>query len=407
MLAKIAFLTSVTLVIGCGGSTNGSNGGGGDGGGGGSSPSGSGAGAGKSTGSSQPSGGGTAADVAGKLGLEKNFLIGMGNDLASDHSMDGAYTLGQKLDLHYCYLVGLPGKGGWPDWNANGGFVDIMADSANAKGVVPFFTMYMMASDGDGNLAGLSDDTFMGPYWDAAKLLFQRLAVFDKPAVVHVEPDFWGYAEQQSKGDPTSMNVHVSSLATDCSDQPDNLVGMGRCWVKLARTYAPKAIIGFHASQWSDPDPTKTVAFLNAIGEDQADVVFSDLLDRDAGCFEAGTDPNCMRQGQFYWDESNQTSPNFHDYQTWSKAITSGTKRPMIWWQIPFGVPSATPGGTAGHYRDNRVHYIFSHIDEWVSAGGLGVAFGTGAANQTYIDTDGDQFKDAITAYYQKPIALP
>ncbi len=352
-------------------------------------------------------GGGTAAQVAGKLGLPTNFLIGMGNDLANDHSMDGAYTLGQKLDLHYCYLVGLPGSGGWPDWNANGTFVNIMTDSADAKGVVPFFTMYMMASWGDGNLAGLSDDTFMGPYWDAAKLLFQRLAVFGKPAVVHVEPDFWAYAEQQSNNDPATMTVHISSLASDCSDQPDNLVGMGHCWVKLARMYAPKVVIGFHASEWSDPDPAKTVTFLNAIGEDQADVVFGDPLDRDAGCFEAGTDPNCMRQGQFYWDESNQSSPNFHEYLTWSKAITDGTNRAMIWWQIPFGVPSDTPGGSAGHYRDNRVDYIFKHPDEWVAAGGLGVAFGTGAGNQTYIDSDGGQFKDAITNYYQSPTPLP
>src|SRR5262249_36156421 len=161
---------------------------------------------------------------------------------------------------------------------------------------------------------------------------------------------------------------------------------------KLARTYAPKAIVGFHASQWSDGDPNKTVAFLKSIGADQADLVFADLLDRDAGCFEAKVDPNCMRGGVFYWDESNQMSPNFHEYLAWSKTITSGLGLPAIWWQIPFGVPSDTPGGTAGHYRDNRVHYIFQHIDEWIQAGGLGVTFGVGAGNQTFINTDGDQF---------------
>ena len=78
-----------------------------------------------------------------------------------------------------------------------------------------------------------------------------------------------------------------------------------------------------------------------------------------------------------------------------------------MWWQIPFGVPSDTPGGTAGHYRDNRVHYIFGHIDEFVAAGGLGVAFGTGAGNQTYLTTDGDQFKSAVTGYFAAPVSLP
>jgi len=70
-------------------------------------------------------------------------------------------------------------------------------------------------------------------------------------------------------------------------------------------------------------------------------------------------------------------------------------------------VPSDTPGGTAEHYRDNRVHYIFSHIDEFVDAGGLGAAFGTGAENQTYITTDGGQFQDAVTAYFADPTPLP
>ena len=64
------------------------------------------------------------------------------------------------------------------------------------------------------------------------------------------------------------------------------------------------------------------------------------------------------------------------------------------------------PGGTAGHYRDNRVHYIFGHIDEFIAAGGVGVAFGTGAGNQTYIDSDGGQFKSAVTAYFAHPSSL-
>jgi hypothetical protein len=91
----------------------------------------------------------------------------------------------------------------------------------------------------------------------------------------------------------------------------------------------------------------------------------------------------------------------------WAKAIGDGVGKPIVWWQVPFGVPSATPGGTSGHYRDNRVHYIFSHIGEFVAAGGLGVTFGVGAGNQTYITTDGDQFKSAVTSYFAAPVTLP
>jgi hypothetical protein len=78
-----------------------------------------------------------------------------------------------------------------------------------------------------------------------------------------------------------------------------------------------------------------------------------------------------------------------------------------LWWQVPFGVPSDTPGGTAGCYRDNRVRYIFNHVDEFIAAGGAGAFFGVGAANQTYITTDGGQFKNAITRYFAAPVAIP
>ena len=264
-----------------------------------------------------------------------------------------------------------------------------------------------MAAAGDRTLSGLSNDVFQKGYWGDMKLLFQRLGMFGKPAVVHLEPDFWAYAQQQSQGDPTKLKVALRAAAPECADLSEDLVGMGYCIIKLARMYAPKALIGFHASEWADPDPKATVAFLKKVGADRTDLIFADLLDRDAGCYEAKVDPHCQGHSNVYWDETNTTSPNFHEYLAWSKAISTGLGRPMMWWQVPFGVPSATPGGTAGHYRDNRVHYIFSHIQEFVAAGGLGVAFGAGAANQTTPDTDGGLFKAAVAQYYKAPVPLP
>ncbi len=353
---------------------------------------------------------GTAAGVAAKLGKSSHFLIGMGNDLNNDHSMDGAYTLGTTLDIHYAYLSAYQMNGGfhsWVEWNPDGSFVNVMTDSADAKGVVPMFTMYEMAAVGDGNIAAaLTMDAFEKLYWSDMKTLFKRLGTFGKPAIVHIEPDFWAYAQQQSKGDPSAMKVNLTANEPDCAGLSNDLVGMGHCLVKLARMYAPKTLIGFHASEWAG-DPVATAAFLKACGAGDTDVVFADLLDRDAGCFEAHTDPVCQRTGTFYWDESNQTSPNFHEYLAWSKAIGSGVGLPMFWWQIPLGVPSATPGGTSGHYRDNRVHYIFSHIQEFVDAGGVAAGFGTGAEHQTFIDSDNGQFKAAVAGYFAKPVALP
>src|SRR6478735_518571 len=355
----------------------------------------------------------TAAELAVQIGRKSNFLIGMGNDLADDHNQDGAFRLGPTLDLHYAYLSAYLNKdkswGSWKDWNAGGSFINIITDYADAHGVVPMISLYSMAAAGDGVIVnGLKDEAVFEPgYWGDVKLLFQRLGVFNKPALVHFEPDFWAYAEQQSHEDPTTIKVALRAAAPDCAELSEDLVGMGYCIIKLARTYAPKAVIGFHASSWANGDPAATAAFLKKVGADRTDVIFADMLDRDAGCFEAKVDSNCQRGGTFYWDETNTTSPNFHEYLAWSKAISTGVGRPMVWWQIPFGVPSDTPGGTADHYRDNRVHYIFSHIQEFVDAGGLGAAFGTGAGNQTTPDSDGGQFKAAVTKYFAAPVPLP
>ena len=336
-----------------------------------------------------------------------HFLVGLGNDLDpnGNHAMDGAYTLGTTLDLHYAYLVGLPTMGGWPDWNAGGSFVNILTDSADANGVTPMFTLYGMAALGDGNFAMTTNDAAMNLYWQGAKLLFQRLAIFGKPAVVHLEPDFWGYAMQQSLDG--LAKVIVTEHAPDCAGQPDTLVGMAGCLITLARTYAPKVAIGFHASSWGGTQD-QVVSFFKAIHADTADFVATDVLDRDAGCYEEHTDPNCMAKSTgVYWDETNMTSPNFQEHLTWVSAIHGGLNLPVLWWQLPLGVPSTTPGGTAGHYRDDRVHYIFNHVSDFVAAGGVGVTFGTGAANQTDITTDGGQFKSAVTSYFANPVALP
>jgi hypothetical protein len=354
-----------------------------------------------------PGASGGAGQLAIALRGRSDFLVGLGNDLGSDRNHDAIYTLGVTLDLHYAYLVGLQGQNGWPDWNPNGGFVDALTSSAAAHGVTPMFTLYSMAAWGENNLSVLTNDGYMGPYWKGAKLLFQHLGTFGGPAVVHLEPDFWAFVQKGTNGDPTAHPVHVAALASECAGLPDDLTGMGHCLVRLARTYAPHTAIGFHASSWAG-DPGQTVAFLQRLGASDADFVVVETLDRDAGCFEAASDSGCQgRSGPFYWDESNQSSPNFHEHLAWAKSIHDGLARPLLWWQTPLGVPSATPGGSSGHYRDNRVHYLFGHVGEFVAAGGVGAVFGVGAQNQTDITTDGGQFRNAVTQYLAAPVALP
>ncbi|MCL2776834.1 MAG: hypothetical protein FWD73_02435 [Polyangiaceae bacterium] len=356
----------------------------------------------------------SAAVLANQLGLENRFAVGLGNDddngnLSADKVH--AYTLGPKLDIHYMYLSNL----NWISWSPNGGYVTSHANAAKANGVVPMFTLYQVAANGEDNdLSSITDASFMTKYWSGVRTLFQRLGEFGSPAIVHLEPDFWGTAQQTKGNDPSKVSAVVTSLVPECTDLPDNVSGMAQCMIRLGRTLAPNTKIGLHASTFGAysnsngaSDPVAIAKYLVALGAGQSDFMTIETLDRDAGCFEAGKDPNCQRSGTFYWDETNAKSPNFAEHLAWAKAIHDGTGLPLLWWQTPLGVPSTTSGGSASHYRDNRVHYIFTHPDEFVAAGGFGVVFGTGAANQTDVTTDGDQFKNAVTAYLTSPVSLP
>jgi len=344
--------------------------------------------------------------VAAKLGLPPRFAIGLGNDPeGNDVNRASAYTLGPKVDIHYTYLSGLPGEDGWTDWNApSGEYLSMHARAAKSRGIVPMFTLYQAAAWGENNLSAFNDAAFMTKYWRGVRTMFERLGALGSPSIVHLEPDLWGYAQQRGD-EPSLVPMKVGAIVPECVDLPANVAGFGKCAVRLGRKLAPKAVIGLSASKFGaydangNADPARVARYLNRVGGAEADMVVVETLDRDAGCFEAATDPNCKRAGAVYWDETNVRLPNFRDHLAWAKVIRTVTGKPLLWWQLPLGVPSNTPGGTSGRYRDNRVRYIFSHGWEFAEAGGIGAVFGTGAGNQTTVTTDGGQFKNALSKY--------
>lgn len=350
----------------------------------------------------------------------------MGND-GTDSGNDPAYGFGVTLDLHYQYLTGLSTEGGWTTWNSNPDYAADRINQCKSHGVIPMFAYYAMAANGADNFPGsIQSTTYMKAYFADFIELLADIQAAGSPVVILHEPDFWGYTELAAimAGGATNVPVMVSaSGAPECSGEPDTIVGFGQCLLKLTRARAPTALIGFHASSWGsgtdierNTDPTfdvageaaKTVAYFKSFGGDLADFVSTDLLDRDAGCYEvAGTNCGTTPQTGVYWDETNATLPDFHQELTWATAMTTGLGLPMIWWQIPFGAPSTTPGGTPGHYRDNRVDYIFAHVGEYVAAGGVGAVWGTGDSGQTDWTTDNGEFQGALTAYFKAPTALP
>ena len=219
-----------------------------------------------------------AGALAQAIGRPRRLLIGVG-------SSDTATVLGQglTLDIYHQYINGV-GKDSWLSWNSPAGaYVDIVAEHADLVGAVPMYTLYQMAARGDSNISGLTDPTFMGPYWQQVHLLFEKLGRYGKPALVNLEPDFWGYA-QRAQPDPQRQPALVK-INPDCTELPDTVAGMAACLLRSARLLAPRTYVGFPPSMFYDLQ-AGDVAYMKKLGADKADFVVMQTQDRDAGCMD-------------------------------------------------------------------------------------------------------------------------
>ncbi len=376
--------------------------------------------------------------IATTLRGSPRLLVGMGNDLDGAPTYDadraGVYTLGTTLDIHYTYLTGYSDQGGWSTWNTNGAFATILADACQRNGgLAPMFTYYQLALDYENGNDTLRDADRMHVYLSDVHLLFQRLGEYGHPALVQLEPDFFGYLQARMRDMGTTPDAYAAELhfgdVPECASVPATAAGLVECFVRMRDALAPMTLLGLHASAWADSWDDRTAspseieakaqsvaAFLGAMRADLVEFVTVEALDRDAGFWETsgGNAGTCSvtggTRGAVYWDETNATRPNFTDHIHWVSALTTALGRPALWWQLPFGAPETTcggpGGGSDGHWRDNRVHYFFSHPEQLVAAGAFGMVFGTGAGRQTDWTTDGNAFHDAVNAYVAAPVGL-
>jgi hypothetical protein len=219
-------------------------------------------------------------------------------------------------------------------------------------------------------------------------------------AILHVEPDLWGYGMQVNH-DPSQIPVALSSVGmTECQGLPDTFAGFGQCLLAIARAEAPNVLVGFHASAWGAGADAlmntstsfdlaghaqQTATFMAAVGAGNADVIVVEHSDRDAGFNNR-------------WWNTDTTLPNFTQTIAWAKTLGDALGRPPLWWQIPYG--DMAGNDTCNHYRDNRVDYFFAHPDQYAAGGALGIAFGAGASCQTTPEYDGGHFIAHAQAYY-------
>lgn len=371
-----------------------------------------------------------ASAILSKLGKTR-LLVGA--------SMDDTAASAAPWDMRYLYLAGgIPdsqsscttcgactsggttcansgsGCAWWGCWQddqlAPGDYLRTFVSKAQSRSQLPVITYYEFLdmsglSEGAGQLAAATNVSKMQRYFNDWRTALQQVGA--NRALLHIEPDLWGYA-QGLNSNPSAIPAAVASAnSVDCAALPNTFAGFGQCMVLMAKKYAPNALVGVHASAWATGVDAmqnrdgalnvstlaqQTADFLTASGGAQADFITVELSDRDAGWYEL--------QGQSRWfDATNATLPNFHQAFTWAKALSTRAGKPLLYWQLPVG--NANLANTFQHYRDNRVDYLMSHLSEVAATNAFGVLFGAGLDHQTNPSTDNGNLISKVKAYAQ------
>ena len=311
------------------------------------------------------------------------------------------------------------GCGWWGCWQYDqvppGQYAADFVARAGADGEIPMFTYYVILP-ASGVVEGKAEATvaardagFMARYLADWRFLLRRIGTAS--AFLHVEPDFWGYAQHAAIDAGTGAHGLPAAVASanpsDCAGFEESIAGLGRCMIAMVRKYAPNARVGLHASGWGTKvdvlqnasasldvaaEGAKLGRFLVECGADLGDFVVADMSDRDAGWYQRQVPPR-----NTWWDASNATLPDFHQAFAWAKSVSAAVGRPVLWWQIPVGNMSLP--NAPGAWQDNRVDYLLSHPAEVAASGGFGLAFGAGASDQTTPSSDGGNLVGQVNAY--------
>lgn len=310
---------------------------------------------------------------------------------------------GVPWDYRYQYLTGGVNTGaGWTTWrDPPGSFVDAYLQDSREHGYIPVLTYYQVVPSapepGNEDVAlKLRDASTMRAYFEEWTLLMQKAGAHGGPVIVHVEPDLWGYSQQEGN-DAGGYEVAVASTGLDSlAGLPDTLAGFAQALARQRDERAPNVLLAFHVSSWatgrdlilSAADPVATAdsiaAFYRSLGA-EFDLLFFGPADRDAAYMEAKTGNR-----DHWWEDDD-----FERYRRFVARMVSDTGKRAVLWQVPVGnTLYRSMDNTPGHYQDNRAQYWLEerrHLEEYVDAGVIAILFGAGADGCTmYTDAMGD-----------------
>jgi hypothetical protein len=291
-------------------------------------------------------------------------------------------------------------------WGTN--FAYNYAVSSHTLGCIPELTYYQIvptigAEGATAEHTALNTPSTMVNYYKDFTALMKQLHQYGGAAVVHVEPDMFGYLETLNSN-PALITASVASSGdVDVAGYPNTVAGFGQALLHLRDLYAPNVILAAHVSTWlwslsTDASLNVTqiakndAAFMTGLGN--WDLFFTDIADRDAAYYQFVEGD----KGAHWWDATNAKYPNFNRLNTWAAAFTTAAKKRLVIWQIPIGnTVMKTMNNTNYHYQDNREQYWLSNypnnqaISELAQAGVVGLLFGAGNSGTTQnYDAAGD-----------------
>ncbi len=332
--------------------------------------------------------------------------------MASEPGDAGAMSKTAPFGFRYQYLAGGVNTGkGWATWNENGSFVTRYIRDSVAHKMIPVFSYYMLlqSSPAGGDekqtdLAHVNSVELMRAYYADLKLFFQRAReATTKTVVLHVEPDFWGYAEQGSQNDDAStVPAAVASTGLpELAGLPDTVPGFAQAIVLLRDQLAPNVLLAYHMSGWGTmhdivyEKPSDAVvrayamrsaAFERSLGA-RFDISFEDFSDRDAGFYQK------IQGNPRAWFKP----ADFRRHMLYAQVFVRQTGLRMVAWQIPFGnTIMRAENNTWNHFQDNRVQWLLgdgsrARLRAYAQAGFIAFLFGRGAdGNTCACDAAGD-----------------
>jgi hypothetical protein len=240
--------------------------------------------------------------------------------------------------------------------------------------------------DGPGEVQAINRLDLLSRYMDDYRFFLRKIG--NSHDMVDIEPDFWGYV--RSLGNPHQVPAQVSAAnPTDCGSQENSAAGLASCLISMARKYAPNTTVGMHLSCWDWQTNTQGCGtFYLDLGATQADFLVADVSDRDAGWY---AQPAHGGYDNFWTDQKAAA------YLAFYKSMSETVGKPMVLWQIPVG--NMAQNNTLNHYKDDKVDWFFSHMNQVADAHIAALLFGAGQQEQTGPETDGGNLVNKTISY--------